>query len=46
MEQHRKKDPKSTFTAVQKAVTYLLLTHGGKIWAESKEGVNSFFVEL
>ena len=21
-------------------------THGGKIWAESKEGVNSFFVEL
>ena len=29
MEQHRKKDPKSTFTAVQKAVTYLLLT----IWA-------------
>ena len=30
MEQHRKKDPKSTFAAVQKAVTYLLLT----IWAE------------
>ena len=29
MEQHRKKDPKSTFAAVQKAVTYLLLT----IWA-------------
>ena len=29
MEQHRKKDPKSTFAALQKAVTYLLLT----IWA-------------
>ena len=29
MEQHRKKDPKSTFAAVKKAVTYLLLT----IWA-------------
>lgn len=29
MEQHRKKDSKSTFAAVQKAVTYLLLT----IWA-------------
>lgn len=29
MEPHRKKDPKSTFAAVQKAVTYLLLT----IWA-------------
>ena len=29
MEQHRKKDPKSTLAAVKKAVTYLLLT----IWA-------------